>query len=141
MGSWIVSLAERAVTGTFHAVSPPPPFGFGDMLEAIAAEVAPAGTRLIWVDADFLIEFGESAETIPLWPGGDSESDINTADPSRAHAAGLSPRPLGHTVADVHAAELASPTPHRATVGLTPEREAELLTAWRAIQAAGPHAT
>ena len=141
MGSWIVSLAERAVTGTFHAVSPPPPFGFGDMLDAIAAEVAPAGTRLIWVDADFLIEFGETAETIPLWPGGDSESDINTADPSRAYAAGLAPRSLSQTVADVHAAELASPTPPRAAVGLTPEREAELLTAWRAIQAAGPHKT
>ncbi len=42
MGRWIVSLAERAVTGTFHAVSPPPPFGFADMLEAIAAQVAPA---------------------------------------------------------------------------------------------------
>ena len=94
MGHWIVSLAERAVAGTFHAVSPPPPFGFGEMLEAIAAVVAPAGTRLTWVDADFLIEFGESAESIPLWPGGDSESDINTADPSRAYAAGLAPRPL-----------------------------------------------
>jgi 2'-hydroxyisoflavone reductase len=139
MGAWIVSLAERAITGVFHAVSPPPPFGFGDMLEAIAAVVAPEGTRLTWVEADFLIEFGESAETIPLWPGGDSESDINTADPSRAYAAGLSPRPLGQTVADVHAAEVASPTPPREGVGLTPEREAELLAAWSAIQAAGPH--
>ena len=139
MGAWIVSLAERAITGVFHAVSPPPPFGFGDMLEAIAAVVAPEGTRLTWVDADFLIEFGESAETIPLWPGGDSESDINTADPSRAYAAGLSPRPLGQTVADVHAAEVLSPTPPPEGVGLTLEREAELLAAWSAIQAAGPH--
>lgn len=138
LGSWIVSLAERAVAGPFHAVSPPPPFGFGDMLETIAAEVAPAGTKLTWVDAEFLIEFGETAETIPLWPGGDSESDINTADPSRAYAAGLAPRPLSQTIAEVHAAELASPTPPRAGVGLTPEREAELLAAWHAIRAAGP---
>ena len=139
MGRWIVSLAERAVTGTFHAVSPPPPFGFADMLEAIAEQVAPAGTKLTWVDPDFLVEFGETAEAIPLWPGGDSESDINTADPARAYAAGLAPRPLAQTIADVHAAELASPTPPRAGVGLTAEREAELLAAWQAIQAAGPH--
>ena len=43
-GAFVVSLLERAVTGTFHTVSPPPPFGFGQMLEAIAAEVAPPGT-------------------------------------------------------------------------------------------------
>jgi nucleoside-diphosphate-sugar epimerase len=139
MGRWIVSLAERAVAGTFHAVSPAPPFGFGDMLEAIAAEVGPSGTKLTWVDADFLIEFGENAESIPLWPGGDSESDINTADPSRAYAAGLAPRPLSQTIAEVHAAELAAPTPPRAGVGLAQEREAELLAAWHAIQEAGPH--
>ncbi len=138
MGSWIVSLAERSVAGIFHAVSPPPPFGFGDLLEAIAAEVAPEGTRLTWVDPDFLVEFGETAETIPLWPGGDSERDINTADPSRAYAAGLSPRPIRQTIADVHAAELAAGGSLREGVGLTPEREAELLAAWHAIQAAGP---
>jgi 2'-hydroxyisoflavone reductase len=138
MGRWIVSLAERSVTGIFHAASPPPPFGFGDMLEAIAAEVAPAGTKLTWVDADFLTEFGESAETIPLWPGGDSERDINTADPSRAYAAGLSPRPIRQTIAEVHAAEVSAGSAPPAGAGMTPEREAELLAAWRAIQAAGP---
>jgi 2'-hydroxyisoflavone reductase len=138
LGSFTVALVERSVTGIFHAVSPRPPFGFGELLEAIAAEVAPPATRLTWVEADFLIEFGESAETIPLWPGGDSERDINTADPSRAYAAGLAPRPIRQTVAEIHAAELASASPRPAGVGLTPEREAELLTAWRAIQAAGP---
>jgi len=138
LGRWIVSLAERAVRGTFHAASPPPPFSFADMLEAIVAEVAPPSTRLIWVDADFLLEFGETAETLPLWPGGDPESDINTADPSRAYAAGLTPRPLAETIAELHAAELDAPTLPRPGVGLTAEREAELLAAWRAIEAAGP---
>src|SRR5215471_7985616 len=129
LGDWVISLVSRSVTGTFHAVSPPPPFGFGALLEAIAAEVAPPGTTLTWVDADFLLERGETAESIPLWPGGDSERDINTADPARAYAAGLAPRPLSRTVADIHAAEQASPTPPRAGVGLPADREAELLAA------------
>jgi len=141
LGSWVVSLVERSVTGIFHAVSPPPPYGFGDLLEAIAAEVAPWGTRLTWVDADFLVEFGESTETIPLWPGGDSERDINTADPARARAAGLAPRPIRQSIAEIHAAELATPGQSQAGVGLTAEREAELLAAWHAIQAAGPNQT
>ena len=141
LGSWIVSLAERSVTGVFHAVSPPPPFGFGDLLEAIAAEVAPWGTRLTWIDPDFLVEFGETTETIPLWPGGDSERDINRADPARAYAAGLAPRPISQSIAEIHAAELATPTKPPAGVGLTAEREVKLLAAWHAIQAAGPNQT
>ncbi len=141
LGSWVVSLVERSVAGIFHAVSPPPPFGFGDLLEAIAAEVAPWGTRLTWVDADFLVEFGESMETIPLWPGGDSERDINTADPARACAAGLAPRPIRQSIAEIHAAQLATPGQPPAGVGLTAEREAKLLAAWHAIQAAGPNQT
>src|SRR5262249_40858615 len=87
-----------------------------------------AGTKLIWVDADFLEEAGETAESIPLWPGGDPERDINTADPSRAYAAGLSPRPISQTIAEIHAAELAAPTPSRPGTGLSGAREAELLT-------------
>jgi nucleoside-diphosphate-sugar epimerase len=141
LGSWVVSLVERSVTGIFHAVSPPPPYGFGDLLAAIAAEVAPPRTRLTWVDADFLVEFGESTETIPLWPGGDGEREINTADPARAAAAGLEPRPIRQSIAEIHAAELATPRNPPAGVGLAREREAELLAAWHAIQAAGPNQT
>jgi nucleoside-diphosphate-sugar epimerase len=132
LGEWVVSLVSGSVKGVFHAVSPPPVFGFGDLLEAIAAEVAPPGTILTWVNADFLLERGETAESIPLWPGGDSERDINTADPARAFAAGLRPRPIRQTVAEIHAAEQASPTPLPPGVGLSPEREQELLVAWLA---------
>jgi len=141
LGSWIVGLVERSVRGIFHAVSPPPPFGFGALLEAIAEEVAPPGTRLTWVDRDFLIEFGENLETIPLWPGGDSERDINTADPARAYAAGLTPRPVRRSIAEIHAAARAANQAPPAGVGLTAEREAELLAAWDAVKAAGPNQT
>lgn len=37
--SFIVSLLERSVSGTFHTVNPAPPFGFGQMLAEIAAEL------------------------------------------------------------------------------------------------------
>jgi 2'-hydroxyisoflavone reductase len=130
MGAWIVSMAERSVTGAFHAVSPPPPFGFGDLLEAIAAEVAPPGTTLTWLDSEFLIGQGEG-EDLPLWPGADSERDINAADPSAALAAGLAPRPLRQSIAEIHADQLAAPTPSDG-IGITPEREAELLALWHA---------
>jgi 2'-hydroxyisoflavone reductase len=132
MGSWIVSMLERSVTGTFHAVSPALPFGFGDMLEAIAAEVAPPGTRLAWVDSDFLVAEGADGAALPLWAEGDAEAgNQSSADPSSAFAAGLSPRPLRESIADI-AAEDRAPGSARPRVRIPPEREAELLARWAA---------
>ncbi len=128
--SWTVSLLERSVAGTFHAVSPPPPFGFGQLLEAIAARVAPPGTSLTWVGKDYLLAAGLDDAALPMWPGGDTESDINAADPAAALAAGLAPRPLSQSIDEIREYELGSPAAPPDGVGLTPEREAGLLAGW-----------
>jgi 2'-hydroxyisoflavone reductase len=130
MGSWAIELLENTVAGTFHAATPEPPFGFADFLAAIAAQVAPAGTRLTWVDRDYLLGAGEDDSSLPMWPGGDSERDINAADPAAALAAGLRPRPLRQSVAEVHAHELRSPSAVPDGVGLSPQHEADLLAGW-----------
>ncbi|MEP7023423.1 MAG: NAD-dependent epimerase/dehydratase family protein [Actinomycetota bacterium] len=132
MATWAVSLLERSVPGIFHAVSPPPPFGFGDMLAAIAAQVAPPGTVLTWVGQEFLQDSGLDDNALPLWPGGDSESAINAADPARANAAGLAPRPLSQTIDEIRVAEQASPTAVPPGLGLSAEAEADLLAHWAA---------
>ncbi|MGH3301909.1 MAG: NAD-dependent epimerase/dehydratase family protein [Streptosporangiaceae bacterium] len=135
-GSWIVSLLERSITGTFHTVNQAPPFGFGQMLAEIAAEVAPAGTELVWVDSEFLVAQGVDGNALPLWAEGDSEgANLSAASPAAAFAAGLSPRPLRQTVADIRAADA---VPARPGAGLAPEREAELLALW-AANGAGAH--
>jgi 2'-hydroxyisoflavone reductase len=132
-GSWIVGLVERSVTGTFHAVSPAPPFGFGQMLDTIASEVAPPGTQISWVDSEFLLAAGVDGEALPLWSEGDpDEASANAADPSAAFASGLTPRPLRQTVADIQAEP---PGSKPASVGLPAEREAELLAGWDASAA------
>jgi len=129
-GSWIVSLLERSLTGTFHAVGSVPPFGFGDMLAAIATEVAPAGTRLTWADSDFLSGAGVDGSALPLWGEGDaSAANMMTANPAAAFSAGLTPRPLRQTVADIHA-EARVPGAGRPGVGISAGREAELLARW-----------
>jgi 2'-hydroxyisoflavone reductase len=125
--TFAISLLERRHPGIFHTVSPTPPFGFGDMLEAIAARVAPPGTELVWADQDYLLGQDLDDSALPLWPGGDPESEINRADPARANAAGLAPRPLSQTIDELHAAEAESPTPVPDGLGLSAEREAELL--------------
>jgi 2'-hydroxyisoflavone reductase len=131
-GSWIVSMLERSVTGTFHSVGSVPPFGFGDMLETIAAEVAPAGTALKWVGSDFLKKAGVDGAALPLWGEGDvSAANMMTANPAAALAAGLTPRPLRQTVADIRAEDRA-PGAGRPGVGISADREAELLARWAA---------
>jgi len=133
-GSWIVSLPERSISGTFHTVSPAPPFGFGQMLEQIAAQVAPAGTQLTWVDSAFLLEQGVDGAGLPLWAEGESDAaNMSTANPAAAYAAGLAPRPLRQTVADIRAEDRA-PGSGRPGIGLPPEREAELLAQWAAAR-------
>ncbi len=132
MATWIVSLADNAISGAFHAVSPAPPFGFGQMLAAIAAEVAPPDTRLTWVATDFLLTRGVDGSALPLWAEGeDDEANMSRANPAAAAATGLKPRPLRQTVADV-AAEIRAGTSSRPGIGLSPDREAELLAHWTA---------
>jgi 2'-hydroxyisoflavone reductase len=133
--TWIVSLLERSITGTFHAVSPAPPFGFGQMLDAIAAEVAPAGTQLVWADSSFLIEQGVDGAALPLWAEGEGDAaNMSMANPAAAFATGLEPRPLRQTVADIRAEE-GQPGLSRPGVGISAEREAELLARWAAASA------
>lgn len=126
--SWLVSMLERGISGTFHAVNPAPPFGFGQMLAAIAAEVAPAGTELVWVNSEFLVSHGVDGAALPLWAEGDSDAvNLSAANPAAAFSAGLTPRPLRETVADIRDS---APIPARPGVGISADREAELLASW-----------
>jgi 2'-hydroxyisoflavone reductase len=111
--------------GTFHTAVPY--MSFAEMLEAIAAEVAPPGTRLTWLDPQFLLDAGETGVTLPLWYAGEeADAAINTADPAAALKAGLHLRPLAESIHDV----LDAPD---AAGQLTPDREAELLAVYKGV--------
>jgi 2'-hydroxyisoflavone reductase len=130
MATWAVGLLERGDSGAYHAVSPAPPFSFADQLEAIRETVAPSGTTLTWVDADFLVKEGLDDATLPLWSGADPSALIMAADPGAALATGLRPRPLTETVRDTLTWLRDEKQPDQP--GLDPDREADLLTRWHA---------
>jgi 2'-hydroxyisoflavone reductase len=127
LADFIVLLAHGQAAGTFHTVSPRPPFSFEDFLTTVVNAVGPAGTELAWVDEEALTGAGVAPAELPLWAGLAPGRDLSAADPSRAWEAGLQPRPLDRTVLDIHEHELAEPTPVRGPVGLGPAREQELL--------------
>jgi 2'-hydroxyisoflavone reductase len=128
--SWVVGLAENGISGAFHAVSPAPPFGMGDALEMVAGAVAPAGTTLTWVEGAWLLEQGETGMSLPLWSEGEPDW-LMALDPGSAAETGLAPRPLADTARDIAAWARGREDVLRPEWGISPEREAELLSRWR----------
>ncbi len=123
LGTFTVGLLGRVDGGTFHAVSPAPPFTFGAMLDAIVAAVGPAGTSLRWVPSAYLKELGVTGDDLPLWTTDPDEAAVDTASPAAAEAAGLAPRPLAQTVRET----LAALDPATLTARLSRERERQIL--------------
>jgi 2'-hydroxyisoflavone reductase len=123
--SWILNVAEQRVCGTFNATHPGLPWE--DVLET-ARESTGSNATFVWVSDDFLgeHEVGEWME-LPLWLRDPEWVGMHMADVTKALDAGLTFRPLEETIRET--LELAEPTDD---AGLAPEREAELLRAWKA---------
>ena len=117
LAEWIIDAVENGLSGVFNATSEGIPWA-----ELLAA------ARVTWVPDAFLQEheIGEWME-LPLWIA--SENGLRV-DVSRAVTSGMRTRPLSETLAG------ASDAPAVDGVGLTPEREAELLAAWHKRSAA-----
>ena len=85
----------------------------------------------VWVGASFLRErLGDDVgAALPLWDF--DEAGLHQVDATKARSAGLRCRPFGDTARDIlegNRERVGAPL----KVGLTPEREAELLAAWAA---------
>jgi 2'-hydroxyisoflavone reductase len=131
LGAFVAGLVESDAAGTFHAVTPTPPYTFGDLLRDLVAVIGPPGTTVTWVDQQWLLDQGESDATIPLWGGGDPWIEANAADPAAAHVAGLHARLVRQSIREI-ADHLSANPPVGASPGLAAQREAELLAAWHA---------
>jgi 2'-hydroxyisoflavone reductase len=117
LGEWIVRMLEQQRGGVFNAT------GVGIPWRALLD-----GADVTWVDDAFLVEHavGEWME-LPLWIADPAWAGMHSAAVERAIAAGLTFRPLAETLADTRTS--AAPVEG---VGLSLERERELLAAWRA---------
>jgi 2'-hydroxyisoflavone reductase len=114
LAEWMVLCVERRLTGVFNATSEGTPWG--ELL---------AGADVTWVTDEFLTEHevGEWME-LPLWLAGPAWAGMHQTAVGRAISGGLRFRPVTETIAGAAGAAAVE------GVGLTPEREAELLAAW-----------
>jgi 2'-hydroxyisoflavone reductase len=130
LADWIVRMVEGDATGAYNATGPEPRLTMGGMLETCRA-VSGSDARLVWVGDEFLLAEGVGQwMELPLWLAEPGTEGLLAVDVSKAVDSGLSFRPLEETVRDTLAwrgdGELSE------AVGLTPQREAELLRKWSA---------
>ncbi|NMC52605.1 MAG: NAD-dependent epimerase/dehydratase family protein [Chloroflexi bacterium] len=137
LAAWAVRLLENGQTGTFNAAGLQSPVTLGDTLTA-AREISGSDARFTWVSEDFFKTHKVSHwRELPFWlPTWDAAyPGYFQIDNRKAVAAGLTFRPLRETVAGTLAWSRTLPADHAWRAGLTPQREEELLQAWRDFQA------
>ena len=125
LGDWIVRATEAGLGGVYNATGAPTTF---ERLLETARRVTGPDAEIVWVASETLVEagVGEWME-LPLWIASAEFSAMQRADVSKAVAAGLTFRPLEDTIRDTLAWDAEREWPHADGVGLTPERERELL--------------
>ncbi|TMJ95592.1 MAG: SDR family oxidoreductase [Actinobacteria bacterium] len=144
LADWMLEMAEERGGGVFNATGPDRPLTLGSLLEQIRA-ATDGDAELVWADERFLLDEGvEPWGDLPLWlaPLAEPESaGFLTADASRAVAAGLAFRPLVETIRETldwarSGADPGVTLTDGPPAGISREREAELLAAWRRQAAA-----
>lgn len=140
LGAWLVTVIERRHLGVFNAVGPgEAPWTMGGLLAA-CKEASGAGTKPVWVPAEFLAQQGEKGDAgIPIWmpPMGESLGYHRYAN-AKARAAGLTFRDPKATTRDtlewfrsLPAQRTETQRANQLRAGLAPERERAILAAWR----------
>ena len=129
LAGWMVRMAEEGRTGVLNATGPEYELTMRGMLEGIR-EATGSDARFVWASEEFLLDAGvEPWEEMPFWVPKEM-AGILSVDVGRAVGAGLVFRPLEETVRDVPGPEAEVPEVEIGA-GIPPEREEELLRAWR----------
>jgi 2'-hydroxyisoflavone reductase len=130
LAAFVLRLAEARTGGVFGVVDRAPTSTISEVIETASA-AAGSDVSVTYADEAWVREqlgHGELDE-FPLWwpevPG------VHAYDPSRAFAAGLECRPPAETIRDTLAWDRTRPQTWPMKVGLDPDRERELLDAYR----------
>jgi 2'-hydroxyisoflavone reductase len=134
LAEWTVRLMENGTTGTFNGVGPRSVLSMAEQLHGIRGALSgDLDLHFTWVPQDFLREHDVRPWTeMTTWVGDDDV--LSRVTNARAVGAGLTFRPLSATAQDTLEWYLALPPERQAQPrsGLDPEKEEQVLRAWRA---------
>jgi nucleoside-diphosphate-sugar epimerase len=131
LAEWTIRMAENRETGIYNATGPAKSLGIGGMLDGIKAALKPEA-MVTFVPYDFLKQQKvEAWSDMPVWAG--DELGLSRTKIERALSKGLTFRPLDVTARDTLSwfKSLPSDRQSHLKAGLSPEREAEVLNAWK----------
>lgn len=134
LAEWTIRLCEQRAFGAYNGVGPGYELSVAAMLHGIHAVVG-GSAKFTHVPADFLAAqkvapWGD----LPVWvPGQGETAGFSRVSAAKSIASGLTYRPLATTVADLLAWFRTLPAERQAKLraGISPEREAAALAAWR----------
>src|SRR5881394_4077650 len=130
LAEWTIRMVENSETGIYNATGPAKLLGIGGMLDGIK-QAEKSNATFTWLNEEFLTQQKvEPWSDMPVWTGKDS--GLARTNINRALAKGLTYRPLADTARDTLAWFKSLPQDRQSKLraGLTPEREAEVLSAW-----------
>ena len=133
LAAWTLDAVAARLGGPYNVVSPAGHATMGGLLEACVRATG-SDAELRWTDPERILAAGVQPWTeLPVWLApGELYDYLHGCSVARAVAAGLRCRPVAETVEDTWAwlRSIGGDAPQRAdrpSVGLDPEREAELL--------------
>ena len=124
LAGWMIGMVEQRAAGAYNATNEGVPMG--ELLAACPGEI-----EIAWMGDGFLAEQEVTESDLPLWSADPGFSAIHEANVTKALQAGLTFRPVAETVRDT--LEWDGTRTDAEPVGLTPEREAELLAKWSSL--------
>lgn len=132
LAEWTIRLVEQGATGVYNATGPDYPLTLGETLQTCKS-VSDSGARFVWVGDEFLKENGaDTFSLLPFYlPASSDQAGLMATSIAKAVAAGLTFRPLADTVNDTLTWDNARPSEDPRKVGLSRERERELLEKYR----------
>jgi 2'-hydroxyisoflavone reductase len=131
LAEWTIRLVENRETGTYNATGPAKPLGIGGMLDGIR-DALKSNAKFTWASEEFLKQQKvEVWSDMPVWTG--AESGMARTNIDRALSKHLTFRPLADTARDTLGWFKSLPQDRQSHLkaGLTPQREAEVLAAWK----------
>lgn len=130
LADWTLRSVETGLTGTYNATGPDRTLTMDELL-ATAQEMSGSDATFTWVGDEFLTEQGAGPwMEVPLWSPEARAPGLAAVNCERAFQAGLTFRPLAHTIRDTLAWRATLPEGGEWPAGLRPERERALLAAW-----------
>jgi 2'-hydroxyisoflavone reductase len=126
LAEFTIRQVENKGLGIFNTTGPESRLTWGTFFDECASAIS-AEVQFKWVSESFIDQQEISDLELPMWPHME-EVGVMSVDCSKAIASGLSFRPLAETIRDTQEWDERHGTPR---AGLSPEREKQLLEAWR----------